>query len=127
MTIKIDGKEVDLKGITDTGNSLRETFSDYPVIIVESQAIKDLFPSDVYRSIIAVGTVENYSWNKRFRLIPYNTVSGEGVLTAFRPDEIVIKSGGKEIKTKKIYVAVSERRISADFEAVLNSEIVKSM
>lgn len=127
VKISMNKKNVICKGITDTGNSLRETFSDYPVIIVEAKSLEPLIPLSVSESYLKTGNSDDSFWSKRIRLIPYNTVSGEGVLTAFRPDEVTVCFESKEIKTKRVYIAISNRKISNDFEAILNSEIIKSI
>lgn len=86
----------------DTGNKLKEPFSDYPVIIVDKNKL-------------------NVPTN---RVIPFNTVGGEGFLEAFRPDKIILSSGKKSVETDKVYIALSSIE-SKDFSAIINPEILK--
>lgn len=101
LTIFKDGKQAHMYAFADTGNKLKEPFSDYPVIVVDSSKV---------------------SFDAQ-RIIPFNSVGGEGVLKAFKPDKIVISSGKKSFETDKVYVAVSTVE-SKDFSAILNPEII---
>lgn len=86
----------------DSGNKLKEPFSDYPVIIVD-------------KSKLSVDTN---------RVIPFNTVGGEGLLEAFKPDKVIISTGKRTVETDKVYIALSTVE-SKDFSAIINPEILK--
>ncbi|MCH5321927.1 MAG: sigma-E processing peptidase SpoIIGA [Eubacterium sp.] len=101
LTIFKNGEELHMFAFADTGNKLKEPFSDYPVIVVDGSKIS--FDAE--------------------RVIPFNSVGGEGVLKAFKPDKIIISSGKKSFETDKVYVAVSSVE-SKDFSAILNPEII---
>lgn len=47
ITIGLDGKEVDVKVLLDTGNLLREPYTGKPVIIVEKNAINEILEEDI--------------------------------------------------------------------------------
>lgn len=94
----------------DTGNSLREPFSNYPVVVIEKAIIRRLIPPDE---------------NLNFRLIPFESVSGSGVLKAFRPDKLTIHYANKIIYTKDVYIAVSETRLGST-EALLNPDLLQT-
>lgn len=86
----------------DSGNKLTEPFSGYPVIIVDSSKM-------------------NY---KSERIIPFNTVGGDGILQAFRPDKIEISNEKNKIETDKVYIALSNVE-EKNYSAILNSQILK--
>lgn len=93
--------EYNLFAFLDTGNKLREPFSNFPVIIVDSSKID--FECE--------------------RVIPFDTVGGEGMLKAFKPDKIVISNGKSSFECKDVYIAVSKVD-SKDFSAILNPQIM---
>lgn len=94
----------------DTGNSLTEPFSGAPVIVAEKGAVAGLRPS----------TAEGC------RLVPFHTVSGGGLLRAFRPDSLVISCGGRAFQPAEAYIAVSEQPLSAgEFSALLNPALLE--
>ena len=69
-------------------------------------------------SIVASGG--KYEKNKR--LIPYRTVKGEGILWAFKPDEIYVE-GIKS--TKSIYVALYEDSLkSKNYHGLIPASIL---
>ncbi len=101
LTVFKDGKEVHMYAFADTGNKLKEPFSDYPVIVVDSSKIS--FDAE--------------------RIIPFHSVGGEGTLKAFKPDKVIISSGKKSVETDRVYIAASSVE-SKDFSAILNPEII---
>lgn len=101
LTVFKNGQEIHMYAFADTGNKLKEPFSDYPVIVADSSRIS--FDTE--------------------RVIPFNSVGGEGTLKAFRPDKVIISSGKKSVETDKVYIAASSVD-SKDFSAILNPEII---
>lgn len=101
LTIYKNDKKIHMFAFLDSGNKLKEPFSNYPVIIADSNKLD--FQEE--------------------RIIPYNTVGGEGVLKAFKPDKVVLSSGKKNYETSRVYIALSTVD-SKDFSAILNPEIL---
>ena len=99
LSIFVDNNEYKFYAFADSGNKLREPFSDYPVIIVDKSKMPE----------------------KCERLIPCQTVSGQGMLKAFKPDKIIISNGKNKIEITKVYVALSDVN-SKKFSAVLSNE-----
>ena len=61
---------------------------------------------------------------KRVRAIPTSTVNGGGILMAFKPDKIILKSSkGREV-IENAYVALSDDIKDDKYSAVLNPEIL---
>ena len=101
LTIFKNGNQIHMYAFADTGNKLKEPFSDFPVIVVDSSKIS--FDAE--------------------RIIPFNSVGGEGTLKAFKPDRVIISAGKKSMETDRVYIAVSNVE-SKDFSAILNPEII---
>ncbi len=101
LTVIKDGQSYHMYAFADTGNKLKEPFSDYPVIVVDSSRIS--FDTE--------------------RIIPFNSVGGEGMLKAFKPDRVIISAGKRSFETDKVYIAASTVH-SKDFSAILNPEII---
>ncbi len=92
---------VTVSALIDSGNKLKEPFSQKPVMVIDK----------------CRGAPFKMTKKPR-RVIPYGTVSGGGMLNAFLPDSAVafIKNEAVPID---IYVAVSNVDIKGDYEAVL--------
>lgn len=104
LTIRMEGESVTLKGFGDTGHSLKEPFSGAPVIICSGSFLAPLKQPPI----------------ERVRIIPCATVTGGGVLEAFRPDEIEISFGdGSSLRMSDVYVAAIQKSISCDYQALI--------
>ena len=54
----------------------------------------------------------------------FQTISGVGVLPAFSPEKVIIKSAKKQIETEDVYIAVCQEKITSDgFKALLNPDL----
>ncbi len=104
LTIENNGTSVDLLAFLDTGNKLREPFSNAPVIIVDSSKIS--------------------ADGKNTRLVPVSTVKGVGFLTAFKPDKIILKSTKGEEVIENAYIALSDDVKDEKYSAILNYDIL---
>lgn len=104
LTVEKNGKCVHMFAFADSGNNLTEPFSSHPVIVVK----KDLFKEE-----------------QGERVIPYETVGGEGVLTAFKPDKVTVKASGKMLEVENVYIALSDYLGSEDYSAIINPKIIE--
>ena len=116
--IKFKDKYIVLNAKIDTGNLLKEPFSNLPVIVVKKSEINLLIPEfNIFENI------ENQNEIKKLkvRMIPFKTVSGTGILPAFKPEYVVLKGNLK----KQAYVAVcSDEYFSEGISCLVNPEIL---
>lgn len=136
IQIKINDESVELKGMVDTGNSLTDPISKYPVIIVEYAAIKKLLPPEIkdiflnnqvfnFEQIIA--KLSDSTWITRFRIIPYQALGTEnGMLVGFKPDNVLIHSHERDKDIKEIIIAIYNKKLSksGDYMALLHPDIL---
>ena len=97
LVIENGGRSVSLFALADTGNKLREPFSDSPVIVVEKE---------------------------KARIVPVTSVNKNSYLQAYKPDKITIKTAKGEEVIEKAYIALSDKMKSSGFSAVINPEIL---
>ena len=110
VTASRAGKSVAFTARVDTGNSLTEPFSGAPVIVADAAAIAALIPGE----------------DEGCRLVPFHTVSGSGLLRAFRPDDLLVECAGRVTKPPQAYLAVSLRPVSGEgFQAILNPSLLE--
>lgn len=87
-------KTLDLPALLDTGNTLTDPITGHGVVVVESSALKPLFPTQLRRILedmtdpaAAMTQLQDESWKNRFRLLPYRSVGvSNGLLLAIRSD-----------------------------------------
>lgn len=78
VTLYADGHLLTLDGFADTGNSLRDSFSGMPVIIVSLEKIKSIAPKNVLDYLAG-----NLNDINGIRLVPCSTVTSDGVIPVF--------------------------------------------
>lgn len=108
ISVMVNGKTIAVKGLADTGCHLKEPFSGAPVIVCDKELTKRIAPND----------------DTRFRIIPCFTVTGQGTLHGFRPDEVTIIGDNFNKKTKDVYIAASNHPIDGEYQALLNPQLV---
>ncbi|KAB3533179.1 sigma-E processing peptidase SpoIIGA [Alkaliphilus serpentinus] len=137
MRVKILIKEnvVEVTGLVDTGNSLTDPLTKYPVMVVEYDAIISILPKDIQ------GLFTNYSapnlseilnslqdspWVTRLRFIPFEALGTEnGMLIGFKPDAVIIEKDSNVKNIKNIIIAVYCKRLSktGDYSALLHPDL----
>lgn len=90
----------------DTGCSLKEPFSGFPVIIAERSALDYYSPEE-----------------NTLRVIPFDSLGGKGIVKGFRPDTVQVD--GKLIGNE-IYIALCENILKGDVKALIPPELVNS-
>lgn len=126
LEILNNGKTVKLFAKVDTGNSLKEPFSNKPVIVAEYESLKDILPPEVKNYI--QDNVEDWTAKGKktslLRVIPYSTVSGEGLLPAFTPEKVTIKYKNKTY-IKETFLAISKRNLFlGDYKALVPPDLI---
>ena len=91
------GKTVSCTALVDTGNNLREPFSNLPVIMLDKELFNRLFTEE------------------KMRLIPVSTVNGEALIKAFRPKRITIDN----FSTDRVYIGESQSNLD-EYKMILN-------
>lgn len=109
IVVSCSGATCDCTAKVDTGNSLREPFSNDPVVVISEDVVKRAIPTDD---------------SLNFRLIPFDVVSGSGMLKAFRPDRLTIYYGKQIIQVSKVYIAVSKTKLGG-CDALMNPDLLQ--
>ena len=87
-------RSVELSALRDTGNRLREPLSGDPALIAEEQALLPLLEPELQsrlRASAGLPAPERLTvLGPGFRLLPYRTLEGNGLLLAFRPAKVYV-------------------------------------
>ncbi len=115
VTIGDDGMEYELRALFDSGLHLREPFSGRLLMVIER--LDAVLPKDIREAL------QTHTPHPHIRWIPYRTVSGEGLLPAFRPKSVQVKRLGEEAHDiSGVYVALCERLDRGEYEALINND-----
>ncbi len=125
LLITVDGRTRSLTAFHDTGNHLSDAFSGRPVILIRQDAVAELLPPDVWEAAKSV-QVDPFTDKipPGWRLIPFHSVGGGGLLPAFCPDRLsVVRPDGRHRDAGGSYVALCDALRRPDAEALLGNEI----
>lgn len=123
LTVYFGGKSVSVKAMLDTGNSLTDAFTGYPVIVAFVEPFKEIIDSNLYECV-KNKNLFNLHEELQIHPITYHHIGGDGVLAAFRPEKIRLKGIKSDITTDKVYIALTDERIKqGEYSALLNGTI----
>lgn len=134
VTLISQGVKTVIKGLLDTGNSLKEPISRKPVNIIELDTAKELFGEE-FKAVI-----ENFYLSgelqlsadtgkhlNKIRMIPFQSVGeSKGMLVAVQIDSLYIAREGDKIQVMTPYVAIYNKRLSINnqYKMLLHPELV---
>ena len=111
-------RKASIKVILDTGNLLTDPITKVPVIIVESQKLKNIIPEKILNNIETIiyndglDEVEE-DFRTRCSIIPFSSIGkNNGIIIGFRPDYIKIYTNDTEKIRKKVIVGIHNNKIS---------------
>lgn len=115
VILKFQGRQVKLKGLYDSGNSLTEPIEGVPVHIVQQDGIKEL--------------LEGVEANKtKIRIVPYKSIGTQmGVLKAIEIDMVCIEAESSCVEIKRAMIGIYEGSVSSTgaYQMILNRSIKK--
>lgn len=93
-----EGRSVQVEGLVDTGNSLKEPISGRPVVVLEQKIWEQLYPDQPPPGM---------------RVIPYHSVGkSAGILNGYPMKSIEVELGGIRRICENVYIAVWQERLS---------------
>lgn len=114
LRLTVGEKQTEFPCLYDSGNHLVEPFSGYPVLVVEREVAEQL---------LTVPPTEELPVNGGWRLIPYDTVAGGGLLPAFIPTSIAVVSPKAEVLLGDCYVAVCDRLGRGEYRGLIGTAL----
>ena len=100
IKIKYDGKEYEFFSKYDTCCNVKEPFSGSEVILAEERLVKNI--------IVPEG---------KYRIIPFNSLGGEGIIKGFLPQELYIDN----IKIRReVYIGITKDIFKGEVNSVFN-------
>lgn len=135
IKILIEGKEIKLKAMLDTGNLLKEPISGKPVIVVEHTCLYDVISKEILNNLekILGGDFENISeevknkYITRLKFIPFSSLGKQnGILVGIAPEFIEILEEGSVKKIKDIIIGIYNKSLTKDgkYRALMGIDIV---
>ncbi len=115
--ITLDGKEVWLDALLDTGNSLCDPLSNAPVIVAEYEYLRPILPPALLseEGVPPMEDIEDDAVKGRLRMIPFSSLGKEhGMLVGFRPDRAIILENEQMKDAGNVVVGMYTRPLARD-------------
>ena len=134
IEICINNKKKTVKGMIDTGNLLKEPITKAPVIVVESNSLKELLPQDIIENVQPILQGNNTFINKqydeegyvsRFRIIPFSSLGKQnGILLGIKSDYIILNN---QNKIKDVIIGIYEKSLTKNgsYTALIGLDILE--
>jgi len=138
VIIRFGEKRLAVRALVDTGNQLRDPLTHRPVVVVEYEVLRPLLPPALRRGLEAgeepdlgrlAQDLKGTPWATRIHLVPFTSIGrAHGVLVCFRPDEVVVVTGGRLVRVKDILVGIYRQRLSpqGNYRALLHPDILQA-
>lgn len=137
IRVWLAGQSVEIQGLVDTGNLLRDPVSKLPVIVVERAVLMPLFPPEVQAILSGEGLdvidkvdhLLHTTWYSRFRIIPFASIGKEGgLLIGCKPDNVeVLDRATQEMQQVILGLHEEKLNLEGDYQALLHPELFEAM
>lgn len=110
VILRMEGRQIDCRGLMDSGNSLREPITGRPVVIVEKELL----------SRHGIGEP------KKYFAIPYHAIGTQnGILKGVLADELEIPEQRGEKRWQKVMLGIYEGKISRqdEYQVILHPKL----
>ena len=115
-TIQILRRSVTLPAFYDSGNRLTDGFTGAPVAVAEYAALQSFLPRELrpfFRGECGLIDIPGeHAWRARLRQVPFHALGHEGLLPAFRTDQVIVKAKHGAQPTPNAIVAVTPDALS---------------
>lgn len=126
IKVKIMEKNLEINALYDSGHSVNEPFTNYPVVIIEERTLENIIPSEILEKIKDNNFNFDDEWKSKLRVIPISTVSSEKeILAGFKTDEFIVYNEEKEKEIKNVIVAICNKKLSKDesYSALIGRDV----
>lgn len=117
LTVSVCGRSITLAALSDSGNLLKDPASGKDVIVIDRARAIAVVP-ELYGNLSGLPP----EMARRLRLLPVHTATGEGLLTAFVPDSVMLDYM-EFTKELDVIIALSKKGLGGDScEAIVPAE-----
>lgn len=132
--IKLEGKEITLNTMLDTGNMLKEPISGTPVIIVEKTSLYELIPKEIleHTEEILGGDFEKIpeeiknKYISKFKMIPFSSLGKQnGMLLGIKAEKIEVLNENYKNDKKNVIIGIYNKSLTkrGEYNALIGIEL----
>lgn len=117
IEIEVGQNTVESIAMIDSGNLLKEPISGKPVVVVETEILKDVVPIEILENTkeIIEGKTESIpiEYTSKLRVIPFTSLGmPNGMLLGIKADKITIYHDDEKIKNQNVIIGLYNKKLS---------------
>ena len=121
IEIKINKKIIKTTAMLDTGNMLKDPFTNTPVVVVERTLLYDCIPKQILNNLeeILGGDFEKIpeeikeEYISKLKLIPFSSLGKQnGMLVGIKPEYVKIKQDGKDQIERNVIIGIYDKSLT---------------
>lgn len=134
VKIKLNGKEIILNTMVDTGNMLKEPITGEPVVVVERTSLYNLMPKEILNNTESIlgGDFEKIPENikneyiPRLKIIPFSSLGKQnGMLVGIKPEKVEVINEQLEENEKNAIIGIYNKSLTkrGEYNALIGIEL----
>lgn len=134
VKIKLNGKEIVLDTMVDTGNMLKEPLTGNPVVVVEKTSLYDLMPKEILNNTESIlgGDFEKIPENikdeyiSRLKIIPFSSLGKQnGMLIGIKPEKLYVINEQLEEKKDNAIIGIYNKSLTkrGEYNALIGIDL----
>jgi len=132
VMVSMNEKYIYFDALVDTGHSLKEPLSQYPVIVAEFEQVQDFLPEGLKglfyerleHDLTSILDSQEGPFYQRIRMIPFTSIGkNSGILIGFRPDQVMV---GAKNSRQDVVIGIYNDRLTPDgrYQALLSPDLL---
>ena len=134
VKIKLNGKEIVLDTMVDTGNMLKEPLTGNPVVVVEKTSLYDLMPKEILNNTELIlggdfGKIPENIKNEyisRLKIIPFSSLGKQnGMLIGIKPEKLYVINEQSEEKKDNAIIGIYNKSLTkrGEYNALIGIDL----
>lgn len=104
-------QRIELKGIMDTGNSLKDPFSGKPVVVCDLKSLQSILPLQMLELVSKGVDAQLETMVSNIRYIPFHTANGSSMMCCFEPTKLILQKEDKKYRVEHVYIGITKDEI----------------
>lgn len=131
VSLQLGDKQIECRGLLDTGNTLTDPFTGEGVMIIDKQTAQKIADGDILEFIDSVhtGNIDSAARKhiKGTRVLPFSSVGGRGLMPSFHTDRITVSDGKNKTVIENAEIAVSKEQMRNETGILLNPYMMRNL
>ena len=134
VKIKLNGKEITLDTMVDTGNMLKEPLTGNPVVVVEKTSLYDLMPKEILNNTESIlgGDFEKIpediknEYISRLKIIPFSSLGKQnGMLLGIKPENLEVINEQTEEEKDNAIIGIYNKSLTkrGEYKALIGIDL----